>query len=118
MIKVSHIGLKVKDLDKSVKFYQDLIECESLKTYEAENFRAVLMKCQGNTIELIQDTESTKNGDGVIEHLAFKVEDIKDEIEKLKLKDVECISKSIEEFEGIKLFFFRGPDGEMLEFIE
>ncbi len=118
MLKVSHIGLKVKDLDRSVKFYQDLIECESLKTVEDEDFKGVLLKCRDNTIELIQDPNSIRNGDGVIEHLAFKVDDIQEEIKKLKSKGVECISESIEEFEGIKLFFFRGPDGEMLEFLE
>lgn len=118
MLKLSHIGLRVKDLDKSVKFYQELVQCESLKTYEANNFKAVLVKCRGNTIELIEDSLTGKKADGVIEHLAFKVDNIEEEIKKLKARGVECISQSVENFEDIKLFFFRGPDGEMLEFIE
>lgn len=118
MLKMSHIGLKVRDLDKSVRFYQELFQCESLKTYEDKNFRAVLLKCGDNTIELIQDSNSNKKSDGVIEHIAFRVDDIKEEVDKLKEKGIECISDGIENFEGIKLFFFRGPDGEMLEFVE
>ena len=119
MLKLSHIGLKVKDLNKSVRFYLELLQCESLKTFESDNFRAVLIKCRGNTIELIEDSQTNKTkADGVIEHVAFKVDDIEEEIRKLKASGVECISQSIEHFDDIKLFFFRGPDGEMLEFIE
>lgn len=118
MLKLSHIGLKVKDLNKSVRFYQELLQCENLKTFEADNFRAVIVKCRGNTIELIEDSQAKKKPVGVIEHIAFKVEDIEEEVGKLRASGVECISKSIENFENLKLFFFRGPDGEMLEFIE
>lgn len=120
MLRLSHIGLKVKDMDKSVGFYQELLQCESLKTYEADNFKAVLLKCRGNTIELIENPQAVTGDktDGVIEHLAFKVDDIEEEIRRLKAKGVECISQNIENFGDIKLFFFRGPDGEMLEFLE
>lgn len=64
MLKLSHIGLKVRNLDKSVTFYKELLHCESLKTYEAENFKAVLIKCRGNTLELIEDSQIEKKADG------------------------------------------------------
>lgn len=119
MYKISHVGIKVKDITKSAKFYEDLLGCEFFRSFGDENLKAMLLKCGDNVIELIEEnSREIIRGDGVIEHIAFKVDNIDAEVSKLKEMGIQCISSEIEDFEGIRLFFFRGPDGEMLEFIE
>lgn len=117
--KVGHIGLKVKDLEKTTEFYQEILHCELIKSYNDDNLKMVLVKCGDVTLEFIQEAKAIETRENcVIEHIAFKVEDIESMIIKLKDKGVECISKDVEAFEEVKLFFFRGPDGEMLELIQ
>ena len=119
MGKVGHIGLKVKDLEKTTEFYQSILDCELIRSYSDEKIKMVLVKCGDSTLEFIQEAKANENrANGIIEHIAFKVDDIENKIIELKEKGVECISKNVEDFEEVKLFFFRGPDGEMLEFIQ
>jgi methylmalonyl-CoA/ethylmalonyl-CoA epimerase len=93
MEKIEHIGIAVKDLEVSNKFFASLIGTTHYKEEEvlSEGVKTSFFKMGLNKIELLQATslESPiakfihKKGEGV-HHIAFAVTDIKAEIKRLK----------------------------------
>ncbi|MCZ4245770.1 methylmalonyl-CoA epimerase [Pedobacter punctiformis] len=93
MNKIEHIGIAVKDLDKAVSIYEQLLNTSCYKTemVASEYVNTAFFKTGENKIELLQATaeESAiakfveKKGEG-IHHIAFAVDDILAEMERLK----------------------------------
>lgn len=93
MNKIEHIGIAVKDLEKSNKLFASLFGKEHYKVEDvlSEGVKTSFFKTGPNKIELLQATnlESPiakfieKKGEG-IHHIAFAVDDILSEIKRLK----------------------------------
>ena len=93
MKKIEHIGIAVKDLEKSNQLFASLFGKEHYKIEEvlSEGVKTSFFMSGPNKIELLEATNSEspiakfieKKGEG-IHHIAFAVEDIKAEIERLK----------------------------------
>ncbi len=93
MNKIEHIGIAVKDLEEANKTYQAILGVASYKTekVESEGVDTSFFKIGESKIELLAATNSEspiakfleKKGEG-IHHIAFNVEDIQSEIERLK----------------------------------
>ncbi|GAA0736952.1 methylmalonyl-CoA epimerase [Gaetbulibacter jejuensis] len=93
MNKIEHIGIAVKNLDESNKLFSSLFGEAHYKIEEvlSEGVRTSFFKSGPNKIELLEATNSDspiakfieKKGEG-IHHIAFAVDDIKSEIERLK----------------------------------
>ncbi|WP_288955380.1 methylmalonyl-CoA epimerase [uncultured Polaribacter sp.] len=93
MKKIEHIGIAVKDLEKSNALFASLFGKEHYKIEEviSEGVKTSFFKSGPNKIELLQATNSKspiakfieKKGEG-IHHVAFAVSDIKKEIKRLK----------------------------------
>lgn len=93
MNKIEHIGIAVKDLEKSNKLFTSLFGEKHYKIEEvlSEGVKTSFFKTGPNKIELLEATSPTspiakfieKKGEG-IHHIAFAVEDIISEIERLK----------------------------------
>ena len=93
MKKIEHIGIAVKDLEKSNTLFASLFGKEHYKIEEviSEGVKTSFFKSGPNKIELLQATNSKspiakfieKKGEG-IHHVAFAVSDIKKEIKRLK----------------------------------
>ena len=93
MLKTEHIGIAVKNLAVSVPLFEKLLNSKCYKTelVEGEKVNTAFFK-QGETkIELLESTDPDgiisrfieKKGEG-IHHIAFEVEDIEKEMERLK----------------------------------
>lgn len=92
MIKIEHIGIAVKDLELSNKIFKDILGVDSYKTekVESEGVSTSFFKVGPNKIELLEATNPTspiakfldKKGEG-IHHIAFAVDNIEKEIERL-----------------------------------
>ena len=93
MLKIEHIGIAVKNLADSVPVFEKLLNssCYKKELVENENVNTAFFK-QGQTkIELLESTIPDgiiatyleKKGEG-IHHIAFEVEDIEKEMERLK----------------------------------
>jgi lactoylglutathione lyase len=57
--------------------------------------------------------------EGIVNHLAFSVENVEEEMTRLKQLGVEFdndIPRVV--LGGVKIAFFTGPDGEVLELVE
>ncbi len=93
MKKIEHIGIAVKDLEKSNALFKQLLGKAHYKTEEviSEGVKTSFFKTGSNKIELLEATNSespiakfiAKKGEGV-HHIAFAVDDIKAEIKRLK----------------------------------
>lgn len=111
-----HIGIKTVDMDRSVTFYKDVLGFDLIERIKPGKVELIFMKFGENVIELIEIDDQRKFEDGVINHLALKVEDIFQAVTWLKDHHVECINEEPREMgEGRFNFFFRGPSGEKLE---
>lgn len=120
MYNIKHIGIKVTDIEKSIKFYTEIFNCEVIKKYEKWDMKFVFLKFQdtNSTIELIQDPNYVKKETGMIEHIAFEIINMEKEIERLKKMNIKILTEEPLDFDSGKILFFEGPDGEMLEFYE
>ncbi|WP_034920412.1 methylmalonyl-CoA epimerase [Gillisia sp. CAL575] len=93
MNKIEHIGIAVKNLEEANKTYEAILGVASYKTekVESEGVNTSFFKVGDNKIELLAATNPespiakflVKRGEG-IHHLAFNVEDIQSEIDRLK----------------------------------
>lgn len=137
MIKaVRHIGVIVKDIKKSTKFYEDFFNLQqwqhdtesgefidNLVGLENVTIEWVKLKTpDGILIELLQyhthpDSQDSINVPQVgAAHIAFTVDNADDIFKKLA-KNYQC--KFIPQRRGsVKVFYCQGPDGVTLELVE
>jgi methylmalonyl-CoA/ethylmalonyl-CoA epimerase len=90
---IDHIGIAVKDIEASILLFEKLLNTSSYKKelVAAENIITAFFKTGETKIELLQDEKENgtinkfieKKGEG-IHHIAFEVENIYDEISRLK----------------------------------
>jgi methylmalonyl-CoA/ethylmalonyl-CoA epimerase len=93
MNKIEHIGIAVRNLEEANKTYKAILGVASYKTekVESEGVDTSFFRVGDSKIELLAATNPEspiakfleKRGEG-IHHLAFNVEDIQAEIERLK----------------------------------
>ncbi|MFD0940975.1 methylmalonyl-CoA epimerase [Pedobacter boryungensis] len=93
MNKIEHIGIAVKNLTNSIDIYQKLLNTDCYKTelVASEAVNTAFFKTGDNKIELLAATSPDsaiakfleKKGEG-IHHIAFAVDDILEEMERLR----------------------------------
>jgi methylmalonyl-CoA/ethylmalonyl-CoA epimerase len=118
MRKIEHIGIAVKDIDAANKLYSTLLKVEPYKQelVESEGVITSFFKCGESKIELLQATnpESSiakfieKRGEG-IHHIAFDVEDIEKEIQRLQEAGFQLIHQVAKTGADNKLIAFLHP---------
>ena len=96
MNKIEHIGIAVKNLEESINLYENLlgISCYKREDIISESVTTAFFKTGESKIELLGATSKDsviakyieKKGEG-IHHIAFEVNDIFAEIERLKKLD-------------------------------
>ncbi|MCF8255567.1 MAG: methylmalonyl-CoA epimerase [Bacteroidia bacterium] len=114
--KIEHIGIAVKDLEKSEALFNALLNQTPYKreVVESESVQTVFYQSGPNKIELLQALapESAiakyidKKGEG-IHHIAFAVDDIVAELARLKDAGFQLIHETPKE----------GADGKLIAFL-
>lgn len=143
--KVEVIGMTVKDMDRSIKFYTDVLGFKKIGDTERSgeknekltglfgvNTRVVQLQLGDEILELTDYLtsggrsipEDARSNDLFFQHIAIVVSDMGKAYQRLKKNSVEYVStapqtlpKSIPAAEGIKAFYFRDPDNHTLELI-
>jgi len=118
----AHVGLYIKDVERSKKYYTDLLgfTCVSEFTNDFGD-QLAFMKSGSMILELIQHKVWMDRKDGLFDHIAMQVDDIEAVSAELKAKGVEFeddiyFETRISHFvNGVKYQAWRGPDGEHLE---
>ncbi len=118
MDKIEHIGIAVKDLEKSNQLFAALFGEKHFKTEEvlSEGVKTSFFKTGPNKIELLQATNAEspiakfidKKGEG-IHHIAFAVNDIVSEINRLKKEGFIILNETPKKGADNKLVAFLHP---------
>lgn len=123
--KVDHIGVVVKDLEKSIAFYQDVLDLK-LKARMTHTNGVIELAFLGyeesdeTEIELIQGYSDTLPSEATIHHFAITVDDIEEEYARIKsLDNTELIDEEIVTLpNGYRYFYIYGPEKEWIEFFQ
>lgn len=115
---VEHIGIAVKNLDASNQLYAKLLNKTHYKIEEviSEAVRTSFFQVGSAKIELLEPTSKTstiaqfiaKKGEG-IHHIAFKVDDIVSEMDRLEKEGFLLLSKTPQKGADNKLVAFLHP---------
>lgn len=100
--KVDHIGIAVKNIDETLKFYQDVLglDLAGIEVVEEQKVKVAFLPIGDTEIELLESTADDgpiakyieKNGEGV-QHLAFLVDDIEEAIKDMQAKGMRMIDE-------------------------
>ena len=120
---LAHIGLFIKDLERSVKFYTEILDFEVIERTQVEDSKVAFVKNGNLIIEVVQPGVCPERCDGWFDHIAFKVEGIEEIRDRLLAKGIEFEEKEIYDApqvfpNGARWILFRGPDNEHLELNE
>jgi len=118
MRRIEHIGIAVKDLEAANKTYNAVLGAEHYKTeaVESEGVSTAFFKVGESKIELLAATNPDspiakfieKRGEG-IHHIAFYVDDIQAEIERLKKEGFRLLNENPKPGADNKLVAFMHP---------
>ena len=101
--RVDHVGIAVKDLAASVKWYEETLGLHSKGTevVQEQQVTVAFLPCGDSELELLESTFPEgpiarfieKNGEG-IQHIAIRVDDIDAALAELKEKGVRLIDQT------------------------
>ncbi len=116
--KIEHLGIAVKDLDQANDLYEKLLGVAPYKqeTVTSEAVTTSFFKVGENKIELLATTSEdgpigkfiAKKGEG-IHHIAFDVDDIELELDRLEKEGFQLINKIPKKGADNKLVAFVHP---------
>jgi methylmalonyl-CoA/ethylmalonyl-CoA epimerase len=101
ILKIDHIGIAVKNLAESSRFYELLgIKASGVEEVAEQKVRVAFFPVGDSEIELLESTSPDgpiarhieKNGEG-IQHLALSVDNIEEALDELKNKGVRLIDE-------------------------
>lgn len=114
MAKLNHVGIYVRNLDKSIQFYKELFGFEIVREFTSGEAKIAMLDLGDGMLELVQRPGSPGNPpEGNWSHLALRDPDFDTTVTKLESKNVS--TKIIEMDSGAKLCFFSDPDGHVIE---
>ena len=127
MNKIEHIGIAVKNLQDASSIYESLLGISSYKTemVESEGVNTLFFQVGTNKIELLEATHPEspiarfieKKGEG-IHHIAFDVDDIVQEMARLKEQGFVLLNEQPKLGADQKLVCFVHPKGTTSVLIE
>ena len=118
MYTIEHIGVAVKSLETSVPLFEKLLNTACYKTelVGSENVNTAFFRTGQSKLELLESTAPDgviarfidKKGEG-IHHIAFEVEDIRAEMERLQLEGFILLNEEPKQGADNKLVCFLHP---------
>jgi methylmalonyl-CoA epimerase len=129
MFTIDHLGIAVKSLGASKKFYEQMgLRISPEETVEGEQVRVVMIPLGGSRLELLEPTSDdsaiakfiAKRGEG-LHHICLRVPDLAVIVDKLKQDGVRLVSNEIKVGAGGHRYIFVHPSsagGVLLELVE
>lgn len=120
MKKAEHIGIAVKDLSISIPLFEKLLNtsCYKTESVDSEQVNTAFFQKGETKIELLESLSDDgviakfieKKGEGM-HHIAFEVEDILSEMERLKNEGFILLNETPKKGADNKLVCFLHPKG-------
>ncbi len=99
---VDHIGVAVKSIEESLKFWEDTmgVKCVDVEEVEEQKVKTAFLPLKDTEIELLEGTSEEspvskfieKKGEG-IHHIALRVDNLEEALAELKEKGVRLIDE-------------------------
>ncbi|CAK8585864.1 MULTISPECIES: VOC family protein [Priestia] len=122
--KMEHTAIIVGNMDETIHYYCDMFgfKVRLQGSNEKREMAFLYLEEQpGIEIELIRDIDpiGEYNKSGIVNHLAFTVENINKAIQHYKSKGIEFLSPEPQPtLEGGRMILFHGPNDELLQLVE
>jgi len=125
-MKIHHIAISVKDLEKSIEFYEDIFGLKELKrfTKEGRDMEAAILKLGSIELEIFQFKDFSKGKNDLsnlkitgLKHIGFEVDSVDRIYNKLKDKKIN-IDEPKKGTTCKKYCFLKDPDGISIELYE
>ena len=138
MIKtLGHVGLGVRDMEKSLEFYRDFLGMKLVMDLDIDDdrigkvigvpeakCRIVHLQLGEAVLELFQYAQPRGSNlaskiqqfDQGLTHIGFEVDEFHKHIEQLRAKKIEFLGEPVEFRPDVWVAYFRGPDSEVIEF--
>lgn len=123
-MKILHAMIRVKDIEKSMRFYCELLGLKKTREIKGEDYILhFLGDGEGSfEIELTENFETPQNGyenGNAFGHFAFETKDMDEFDKKLKAFGSEYLYEPyIMEEANSKIAFIKDPDGNEIEIIQ
>jgi methylmalonyl-CoA/ethylmalonyl-CoA epimerase len=127
---IEHIGIAVKNLDESIKYYETVLglKCYALEEMKDQKVKTAFFMIGQTKLELLESTEPDgpigkyieKKGEG-IHHIAFAVNNLKDALKDAEAKGIMLIDKEPRKgAEGLNIAFLhpKSTGGVLTELCE
>jgi len=118
MGKIEHIGIAVKNLSDSIPLFEKLLnsQCYKKEMVDSEKVMTAFFQVGDSKVELLESTDDNgviakyieKKGEG-IHHLAFEVEDIEAEMQRLQSEGFQLLNPQPKPGADNKLVCFLHP---------
>ncbi len=123
MIKgLVHIGVFITDIERSKKFYGEILGFTLDTTHELPGAHIAIMSAGTCILELVEIVGEAQYPEGVVNHIAMEVEDLAQAMKELAAKGIkfDTAEPVVDEkmCGGVTYIFFRGPDNEKIEILQ
>ena len=136
--QMDHVAVSVKDMEKAIAFYEDVIGLEKVFDREFDDSMAKLIGVEGTKVRIVH----MRLGDAMVElfyyyhpkgrdplpnrqqsdfgltHIGFKVTNFHETYRKLKERGVQFLGEPVEFRPGVFIAYFRGAEHEVCEMRE
>jgi len=122
--RIDHVGIVVKDFEKSIDFYQTIVGFELKgKITHTNGVIQLAFLGFGNSdeteLEIIHGYNDNLPSEGKVHHFAVHVDNLEEEYERVSKLGAQFVDKEIVTLpNGYRYFFIFGPDGEWVEFFQ
>ena len=122
--RINHVGLRIRDLERSRAFYE-VLGFEFIVGPIGPEPVAVMEHLSGVNINFILNASNDASGDNILmdvpakhtgyTHMALEISD-RDSVKQQLTKAGVSITETVELPDGAVFFFIRDPDGNVIEF--